>query len=668
MGTRRPSNRMIIRSESVSPDMHVLAKPYDDGGRSFEQQCLTIFSRRFHTARANFYGQRGVGQDGIDILMRASVNGSDTLVVIQCKDCESVHWSTFSDDFKGAVRAFAPRGASEPGLLFVLATTASGVNSRDIRLKARDALAGLGAEIDGLDTRRVDHIEYAWPEIENIVNGSDELRRLFYAQYWPADVQQSKQLDEFEDGIKSASRALDLHSAQRLLQQYRAEQHLEPLDFKWVRTRIMKELTNVFLNAGDFESVAALLDYAVPLHPLDSTFLLGHLRARRLLKAFPRDGRNRFAFPGGPSVQQAVAKPLRSVEEEVDAQASALLAAMGTLDEQLTLALWVITYTTDPVIADHGLLRASGLIVRDWPADVPMLCDGERYAVTFFGGLCREEEGDRLKTPAGQEVYACVLATAYHYLRMVHAYRFGSERTLSVEAETESGLNGGIADLFGKSIFDFFSANLNPRVRKGCVEHLTHFYGEARGREFLWPVCPEFVSWRRPLLPHRRYACGHTFLLRDCADGFIEKRFLELAKSGFLSDGTTLVTAHLELEQIVRVQCARRLALARSDQDVEYHASMLAQIDRLSNKVVRIESGIQSPANHNVVSYPCYSRPVHARPSIPALELCIDHGLLYLSASNREHESVEVRLDQERIIKYWVPEGVSFIEARQGMR
>lgn len=92
--------------------MITIEKPTETAWKTFERMCMPVFEKEFRASRAKFRGKPGIGQSGIDIYMRCrhSKDGvkeaKDTVIVVQCKAYQNVHWSTFSDDFKNAVNNF----------------------------------------------------------------------------------------------------------------------------------------------------------------------------------------------------------------------------------------------------------------------------------------------------------------------------------------------------------------------------------------------------------------------------------------------------------------------------------------------------------------------------------------------------------------------------------
>lgn len=454
--------------------------------------------------------------------------------------------------------------------------------------------------------------------------------------------------------MSAANAAQNLRAARVALESYRAAHVKDDADqYQWMPTALLRDAAQTFLDAGDAEEAVKALDVVLDIDPLDASLLLGHLRATRVRATF-RDNR---PWTLVPAARPVVAHEIARIEPD-------LLTARGGSDQQLTLALWAVSYAGSAQLADAALRRARGLVAQSWPAGVPRLVPGARYSVTGQGYLCRDGEPE--PTPAKVWVeghHACALAAAYSYLRLVHACRFGFPRTLAVEEGPRFGKDrpdGWPAYIDGMSTMEVTTfCSTMPGLCRSVFKHfLPLFYDEARGREFNWPVGDEFLHRRPGELDQHEYVCSAEFLLRDCADRYFDARMAELASAGWTGRGTTLVTTHLALERIAKVRSLHELVLPLAGQLGEPSRRMLAELDKLCREIVRMEVPERQPHGRRLVAYPCYydgSDPA-AAPLDPLIEACLERRAPFLAASYGEYSRATSRLDDRRtVLPYWTP-------------
>lgn len=241
-------------------------------------------------------------------------------------------------------------------------------------------------------------------------------------------------------------------------------------------------------------------------------------------------------------------------------------------------------------------------------------------------------------------------------MRLVHACRFGLTHTLNVETELEQGGWPARIDGFGRAEVDFFFSPLHNIVKAELRRQYPHFYDEGRGREFHWPVGDEFLSSFPPVLTPGRYVCTSEFLLRECADKLIDNRFAELALRGI--NGITLITSNHALERLARVQAVHQIMLPNAGILRAHSESMLAQIDKVIGKTVRIEAAEHLHDKHPIAVYPGY----HdfgggaCNAFTQTVTLCLDKYSDFVAASLSEYSGAADRLVAPRQqLQYWRP-------------
>lgn len=630
--------------------MPLIKKPSDPSGRTFESQCLVIFESHFDADDANFYGRSGEGQNGIDLRLTNRKDGVYERVVIQCKDMRELYWSNFRDAFKQALRTFAPRLATDPDLFYIVATTAPVVGTKHIETGVAEAIAELSAEDPRLDLTRVRHEIFTWNRIELLVENSPRLRKVLPRDAREADSVRSKKLADLARNLRLANQSRNLRAGKAALAFYRANAKVaEDDNYNWVPTDTLDEMVPLFLNAGDFEQAEKVLDVALGINPLDAGYLLGHLRARRVLTSFEYDNRETI-------FATTTRKGLKSVSEEVELVASDLLNAIGHIDEQLALALWMVTYARSPEVADAGLRRGRSLTSLAWPENVTRLADGDSYFLTSPGYLCRDADMPSLLPKiCKSSLYASTLACVYGYIRLVHACRFGYPHTKAVEHDL-GGWPRCLRGLDSGDVNFYFSA-LQSFPLTLVREHFPSIYAEGLNREFLWPVADELVARRWGALEDSRYGCSAAFLLRDCANGLLEQRINELAAGGFLGKGTALVISHLALERLARVHIALELTMHDLNCQLADEKRLLTGLEKLRKYVVRIEIPQREGHGQRIVSYPCYyDLSEDQRTLDSSVELSLQRRIDYLAASYCEASRAEERLGRARNVRrYWVP-------------
>jgi hypothetical protein len=635
--------------------MSILKKPDGIHWRDFEHLCLILFEHEFQALDANFYGTHGVGQHGIDIRMSTQKRGIQALVVVQCKATQSLTWTDFAEDFKRALKKFA-RETLDAGrhFRFIVATTAEKVNNTKFDDPKKKLLHELGLDGDG-DATRIDLQAYSWPRLEAIVEKDVPLQKLFIHQERDADKSSTQTLRQLGPRIATLTEDRRLDSAFAELSAYLRLEKPDAADkFGWVPSAMFEQLTNMFLAAGDFHNANPLLEVALGTNPLNAGYLLGYLRAQRVLHATP------LRHPVGLTMMDATPAP-RSMAIQVVEMAEQLLRSWGTTDAQLTLALWVVSYAPTQALADRGLRRGLGLATQAWPEDVNRLDHGAWYSLTAEGYLIKQPDALAFRPPASEDhLRACALACAYLYIRAIYTARFGSDPLRQIEHE-HGGWPQDIEELSGYAPFRFF-AEMAPVCTTATQTHLPLFYAEGSERESHWQPdsYPRFA--RSPYLHDRTYVATPEFLLRDCVNGLVNRRVKEFGGAGWTADGATIMISHLGIERLVRAQLGKALEYETQG---EYGRAAGPVADNIGVVLARLVRHESTP-NHLLANFrppfgahPCYANfaPERHGDSLDAsLALSRRLGLSFLVASAAECELAAKMLPKRiECLSYWTP-------------
>lgn len=639
--------------------MKKIEKPIEAAWKTFERMCLPVFEKEFN-ARAKFRGKPGIGQNGIDIHMRClytkpgAHQARDTVIVIQCKAYQTVHWSTFSSDFKDAVNAFAPKQTSDPDLLFVLATTADGVNDGDIAEKAQLLLDDPEQIDQRIDTSRVAHQEICWPTIERIIEDNDSLQKLFIAPSWPADDTHNKELDDLRSDMTRLALKRYWASMRKMLDDYRAAKNIGRTEFDWVPRNLMKDMAEMFLQAADFEPALALLRHAVSLHPIDAFYRLGYLRSYRFLKNFPHDSRPLQWFGG---FQPTAHRPYlqRTLENEVDQTAQAMLAARGTPDECLTLVLWVLSYTTSKETADLALSRAHDQLIQEWPDDVPRLQLDDIYTATEDGYI---ENATYPCSTGPHSIHAhrvaAALSAVFTYLCILHEQRFLGDCTANPrEREVQWPIIERLTDQDLRAYF----RNMDDTLKLVLRHHFPRFWNEASGRDASWLSFRTAYKVPRATLEERRYVVSSIFLLRDCVAGETELRLRAIKEAAQIYSQKYLITSNADLEHIALIMRSLQIQVGNKGVSEQDTAAQLSQLENLVGHIVRTEYRNMTETAAPMRSVPVYfdgHEPGYER--APALDLSQEHDIPFIAATPGEYRLAQQRhLFPELVHDYFFP-------------
>ena len=427
------------------------------------------------------------------------------------------------------------------------------------------------------------------------------MRRLFVLQDRPADKFPTQVLNHLVARVARYAQDKQLHNARVELKRYVRLEKLEAADqFHWAPSALFDPLTDVFLAAGNFYNALRLLSTALGTNPLNANYLLGYLRAQRVLHAALTDNRRRnypFEQP----------EPPRPVADELEEMAEQLLRARGDIDVQLTLALWVVSYAPTQALADAALRRALGLVTQAWPDGVDRLERGASYAVTAEGYVVKLPDAVP-SGPAAPEVQlrACVLTVAYMYIRALYTARFDSDACVSVEHALGGWPYWEVEDVTGQDPFLFF-ARLAPACSRAVQTYLPSFYAEGSGREFdPWPGDP-YSSPFPPAFGSSTYVTTPEFLLHDCVGGLVERRIEEFRHAGFLGEAATILISHLGLERLARAQLGFPLKFTTWGETGQSAGPVAAAIGSIFARLVREEFSPHYPFGRpSFASQPSY--------------------------------------------------------------
>lgn len=621
--------------------------------REFENLCLILFERYFDAPDANFYGANSFGQDGIDIRLTTTKGQTPARVVIQCKATRSLEWAIFSSDFECALNTFARKTIREGRVFrFIVATTAEIENTKKFDAKKDDLIQQVGLE-DIAES--IDFHVYTGQRLRTMAENDRKLRDLFYLPERPANQHMTQELIRLNVRLTRHAIRNEFANARRDLAAYlHSAKPSEPETYNWVPTDMFDQLAYLTLGAGDFERVNRLLNTALGADPLDARYQLGFLRARRVLHAVPWHN-----LPRAHAFEQPVAIP--SPEEDVEDMAPQLLTAMGDIDRQLTLSLWVVSYALQQNLAEQGLSRALGLLAQNWPGTVDRLVKNAHYLLSEDGYLDRLPASHAKKRPlaSSEHVRACALVVAYSYIRNVHAARFGFDSVRRVE-EAHDGWPEAIEGLSRQNATTYFSG-LVSLCQRAMRTHLPHLLDEGSDREYGRDHIDGMILRVPPMLEHHRYAATPEFLLRDCEAGQVMHRVEELARVGWMRDGATILISHLGLERLLKVQLGERLGLNEtrapqsSTQIVDGIAEILKRLRRTEPLGDERFGGQRPPFE----SRPCYAnftaveRVTSRRASI---ELARGANLPLLASSLSEFNLAKAELPPEdKHVFYWKP-------------
>ncbi len=346
--------------------------------------------------------------------------------------------------------------------------------------------------------------------------------------------------------------------------------------------------------------------------------------------------------------------------------ASQLLAALGDADRQLTLALWVVSYASQESLAEQGLKRALGLVAQAWPTKIERLTKDACYIFSEEGYLDMVSTSSAKKRglASDEHMYACALAVGYSYIQSVHVARFGPVSMRRVEA-AHDGWPAWI-DGFSRPNATTYFSGLTLLCQRALRTYLPSLLVEGSGREFGRDHIDNATGTAPTRMESTVYAATPEFLLRDCVGQLVGSRIEQLARSGCMGNGATILISHLGLERLVRVQLGERLGL-NEERTIQQSAAMADAIADIFSRFKRSEpKGDKRPSGHRApfVSRPSYANFVTAErvnSCFASIELAKSARLPFLASSLRELRFVIAELQPaDKHLMYWKPARFSF--------
>jgi len=558
----------------------LLPDPTSFNWREFEQLCLVLFANHFESVDATYYCNCGpnIGQRGIDIHLTTTKPFTPELVVIQCKASPTIAWSDFENDFERAVGFIEQATISGRDLRFILATTAGTANLKHIETEQQKLLARICApEI----AKRVHFKVYTYPDLEGLARCTPKLKELLLPPERIADKEPTHGARMLARQLIEHVTLMELAEAKRALAIHLSNCVKRDTSYGWAPSLLFDPLADVYLASGDFVQAAKLFEVALGADPLNAKYMLGHLRARRLLREAPRDNVVRGILVPSPPPPPALADEIRRMAPE-------LLTSLGDLDHQLTLALWVVSYTNNIELAEAGLRHAFGLINLGWPEDAERLDPACMYAVTDCGYIAQQpDSGVPWYRDAGGRILSCALTTAYSYIRLVHQARFGAESMLSVE-QTHGGWPKNIDGISHRNVQTFFD-RLHTSCQGALRQHLPSLNAEVVGRSYAPPPSDDFIFKPAKPLERTLYVATDEFLLRDCSERLVDRRIEEIRHAGFMAQGSTIMITHHGLERLCQVRFTYELDIEPASKANQAAHAMLSGINRVLEHLVRFE-------------------------------------------------------------------------------
>jgi hypothetical protein len=286
-------------------------------------------------------------------------------------------------------------------------------------------------------------------------------------------------------------------------------------------------LIELFLRAGDFAALDQHLDCLLATRRYRARYWVAYLRAKRFTTKVTRP----LSFHELVATRPA---PPFNLGATIRQQMGSLLTAQGTLDETLTLATWIVTYS-EHAVAKAGLLRALSVIRQHWtrmtgleppsPKDHMIVRDGRLVPITQ---LPRPDYILPIPTTAGERA-AVTLVHAYEYVRMLFAARFNYASLLAAEAAAEGWTEVSHGDHYAQSVGVYFirlrADGLQEEVEaRFCEAGLVGFYAEAMRTQFDWDETDMFYMNESPASIPYSVVCTSRVLLTDCAENIFEQR------------------------------------------------------------------------------------------------------------------------------------------------
>lgn len=547
-----------------------LGKPQDSSGRLFESMCLVIYGQVFSTHNAVFFGRRGQKQHGIDI----RISTEKEMITIQCKDKKKLTLADLKDDLDASIEKWTSADADGLHHTFIIATTLE---------SNAQLIEDVDQYVEQLREQRIQAGRYgkfsvtihSWEKIDSIVKSNPSLSHHFFEQALDNDFNLRRhETNRFCDDLTKYVKNFQLNTA---IQEWRnLHRKRGYVSYAEVPSSLRQQLLALFTLAGDFQEISELLNVEIGFRRYAATTRILNLRASRVLATTPEPG-------------------TLSIDEEVERTAHDLLQAIGTLDEQLTLACWVVMYAKTRETADLGLRRALGLLHQHWPAHSTFPSPLHTYAVVH-GQLIVDDNMWPLPRPASKTTHkherATALAHAYSFIRQVHLLRFGYPATLDTERE-QGGWAKAIHPYVDPPLFAFYDSisrsQKSNRCQRFLSDNLPSFYQETTRGAIRVDTAVEFCHKFPPNIPSSGMVCSSDVLLADAREGTGKWRRKQVS----------LQSTHLSLERILAAHQLTQI------QNNYFHRNFYDEMTALKQDWYRSEcpsSAIQAL----IVSIPAY--------------------------------------------------------------
>jgi hypothetical protein len=331
-----------------------------------------------------------------------------------------------------------------------------------------------------------------------------------------------------------------------------------------------------------------------------------------------------------------------------------MLAAKGTLDERLTLVLWILSYTMSRQTADLALSRALDQLTEVWPQSVTRWQPTDSQAATDDGAMVGPIENCLAPQPVVGANRFAAAAAVFDYLRRLRNDRFGGavhppapDVTLPVIA--------GSPDQPPNTFFGSMHKRLDVALR----HYFPKFWEEADGRDARWLDFGARDAAPATRLQERRYVVSSVFLLRDCVGGVMDERLAAVRQGPRPGSGAAqyLVTSNADLEHIVRMRLALQIHVASKGPDAQHAAVLLNQIKSVIEHVMRPDD-LKTRTDALIRSLPVYSEaPEPGYQLFQAFELSQEHGFHLIAATPGEFRLAHSRhpIHEERLHNYTRP-------------
>lgn len=494
-----------------------LERPSDRSGIEFEEMCLIIYSRKYMDAMIY---SRGHLQHGIDLKMRErSAAGVLLDVLVQCKDAKTLTPSDMRRDMAAALRRWAPAESAHPDLLYVVATTIEHPDTDGFV----EVFNQIRTQVMPEHLReKVQLLVHGWADLTRLVREDRQLVEYFLEPIAEHGAPVSAELERISKCVSECLGSGQLKKARQYWQQAeRAHPDAAP------PALFSENLIELFLRAGDFAALDRHLDRLMVTRRYRAGYWVAYLRCKRFTTKVKRP----LTFNELLSTSQTQPFDLAATMRQ---QMPSLINAQGTLDETLTLAIWIVTYG-ERAEAEAGLLRALSLIRQHWTrltkldlpdsADTLTVRDGRLVSVT------QPQRPDCIvptATTAGERA-SVVLVQAYEYLRLLFATRFDHPSLLATEATAQGWTRFVHEDRFELTVDDYFDDVGSPALLEEVEDRfyeagIIGFYAEAMRTQFDWTNTDMVYTQESSANIPYSVVCTSRVLLADCEYDLFEQR------------------------------------------------------------------------------------------------------------------------------------------------